>query len=227
MKCINGPYRCSRIGFSGNRECCGFLLALGETKFINSAGVINEPCPLPEEKITDTKKAFVANGKLNTAIPVITKIKKGKRVIGPDGLGTFKKYIKGTHDILVDNDDGSSALYCIEPDCDKFEAVYEVNLDPKYLKIPNICFSLLDKDDKRQKKYSQQRIKNGFDDSETWSLDLVIAQFIVPRLEKFIELSSHIVKKDCDEYTIQLWKNIDIVLEAFKLLLKEDMLNKL
>ena len=47
MKCINSPYRCSRIGFSGGKECCGYLLAIGETKFISSAGIINEPCPLP------------------------------------------------------------------------------------------------------------------------------------------------------------------------------------
>ena len=46
MKCINGPYRCSRIGYSGGKECCGYLLATGETKFVGSAGIINEPCPL-------------------------------------------------------------------------------------------------------------------------------------------------------------------------------------
>lgn len=44
MKCINGPW-CSRIGLSGGKECCGYLLAVGETKFINSSGIINEPCP--------------------------------------------------------------------------------------------------------------------------------------------------------------------------------------
>lgn len=47
MKCINGVYWCSRMGLSGGKPCCGYLLAVGETKFINSLGVINEPCPLP------------------------------------------------------------------------------------------------------------------------------------------------------------------------------------
>lgn len=51
MKCINGPYKCSRIGFSGGKECCGYLLAIGETKFINLEGTINEPCPLPTGEI--------------------------------------------------------------------------------------------------------------------------------------------------------------------------------
>ena len=51
MKCISGPYRCSRIGYSGGKECCGYLLAAGETKFINGSGVINEPCPLPQKTV--------------------------------------------------------------------------------------------------------------------------------------------------------------------------------
>ena len=50
MKCINGSYRCSRIGFSGGKECCGYLLAVGETKFIYN-GFINDQCPLPQDKI--------------------------------------------------------------------------------------------------------------------------------------------------------------------------------
>jgi hypothetical protein len=47
VKCIKGQYRCSRIGYSGGKECCGYLLVVGETKFIGSTGIINEPCPLP------------------------------------------------------------------------------------------------------------------------------------------------------------------------------------
>lgn len=45
-----------------------------------------------------------------------------------------------------------------------------MNKDIKYLGIPNICFSLTDKNDDREKTYKQQRIEMGFDDSETWSL---------------------------------------------------------
>lgn len=55
--------------------------------------------------------------------------------------------------------------------------------DPKYLGIPNIQFSLTDKTDEREEKFSQQRIERGFDDSETWSLDCTITKFILPRLK--------------------------------------------
>jgi hypothetical protein len=41
------------------------------------------------------------------------------------------------------------------------------SVDVKYLGIPNICFSLTDKNDKREKKLSKQRMVRGFDDSPT------------------------------------------------------------
>jgi len=52
MKCNDGTYVCSRIGYSGGCECCGILLSIGETKFIRD-GTINEPCPLPDLKEED------------------------------------------------------------------------------------------------------------------------------------------------------------------------------
>ena len=61
--------------------------------------------------------------------------------------------------------------------------------DPKYLGIPNIQFSLTDKDDKREEKFAKQRIERGFDDSETWSIRDTIAKFIVPRLKRFREIT--------------------------------------
>ncbi len=66
-------------------------------------------------------------------------------------------------------------------------------VDIKYLGIPNICFSLTNKDDDREKEYRKQRIKRGFDNSETWSLGDTIANFIVPRLELYIELASEMI----------------------------------
>lgn len=74
--------------------------------------------------------------------------------------------------------------------------------DPKYLGIPNICFSLTDKTDNREEAFSKQRIERGFDDSETWSLDGTIAKFIIPRLERFLEVNpcgeSKEFKEDCE-----------------------------
>jgi hypothetical protein len=67
-------------------------------------------------------------------------------------------------------------------------------LDPKYLGIPNINFSLTREDDDRELKYSKQRKERGFDDSETWSLRDTIANFIVPRMIRYKEL---LVKTEC------------------------------
>ena len=151
---------------------------------------------------------------------MITKIKKGKRVVGPDGLGIVKKV--SAHDVLVELDNGSTALYCQDPS-KKYVPIYEVNLDPKYLKIPNINFGLDLDDEKKDKKYSKQRIENGFDNTETWCLYSTIAKFIVPRLEKFIEVTDGFINKDYDKFEIEKWKNINIVLEAFKLIMKDEL----
>lgn len=63
------------------------------------------------------------------------------------------------------------------------------NKDPKHLGIPNINFSLTKKKDEREKKFLKQRLERGFDDSETWSLDCTIASFLIPRLERLMEIS--------------------------------------
>jgi len=69
-------------------------------------------------------------------------------------------------------------------------------IDHKYIGVPNICFSLIDKDDKRDKEYSKQRIEFGFDDSETWSLRDTIANFIIPRLERYEEIAKDTIIRD-------------------------------
>jgi hypothetical protein len=42
----------------------------------------------------------------------------------------------------------------------------------------------------RQIKWLYQRIKRGFDDRCTWSLDVPIAEFILPRLKRFKEIGT-------------------------------------
>jgi hypothetical protein len=59
--------------------------------------------------------------------------------------------------------------------------------DPKYIGVPNVCFSLVDKDGQREKAYVKQRLTVGFDDSETWSLDTVMARF-TPHYSDYLEL---------------------------------------
>jgi len=60
--------------------------------------------------------------------------------------------------------------------------------DPLDLGIPNICYShakTLPITDRRHKRFQRQRKTRGFDDTEIWSLDYTIAQFILPRLKEF------------------------------------------
>jgi hypothetical protein len=42
--------------------------------------------------------------------------------------------------------------------------------------------------DERQAAWAEQRRTRGFDDTETWALDAVIAKFLIPRLKRFKEL---------------------------------------
>jgi hypothetical protein len=90
-------------------------------------------------------------------------------------------------------------------------------IDHKYIGVPNICFSLTDKDDDREKEYSKQRIEFGFDDSETWSLRDTIANFIIPRLERYEEISKEFLIRD-----EELIKDIEKFLIAMKLTARDE-----
>ena len=86
--------------------------------------------------------------------------------------------------------------------------------------IPNVNFTLIDRDDERWKKYQQQRLERGFDDSELWSLDGTITSFILPRLKRFKEITcgypSDISEKE--------WNNkLEKMITAFEYLENEDL----
>ena len=100
--------------------------------------------------------------------------------------------------------------------CEKPEA----KPDPKYLNIPNICFSLTKKHDKREPDFAKQRLTRGFDDSELWSLDHTIVNFILPRLKRFRENHCGFpFQFDCDDQ----WNNIlDKIITALELYSKDD-----
>lgn len=90
-------------------------------------------------------------------------------------------------------------------------------VDIKYIGVPNVCFSLTDKNDKREADYSIQRIERGFDDSETWSLRDTIANFIIPRLERYEEIANDFLKRDPE-----LTEDIDYFLKAMKLIARDN-----
>lgn len=98
------------------------------------------------------------------------------------------------------------------------------NIDPKYIGVPNICFSLTKPDDKRESEYSKQRIERGFDNSELWSLRDTIGNFILPRLKAFIPAKENIVLRDKKYY-----RDLNRAVKAFELLVRDDgtfLLNK-
>ena len=89
--------------------------------------------------------------------------------------------------------------------------------DPKYLGIPNINFSIYSDGDGRESKFKEQRLNNGFDESETWSLRDTIANFIVPRLEMYQEIANKNLARDKE-----LVKKIYKFLEAMKLTSRDE-----
>lgn len=92
------------------------------------------------------------------------------------------------------------------------------NVDIAELNIPNLCFSFIgtNKTDERYKLFSKQRKVRGFDDSETWAFDYVLAKFIVPRLERYIEITKNKIKFDDKQKSA-----LDNMLVAFKLAIKD------
>lgn len=90
-------------------------------------------------------------------------------------------------------------------------------VDFKYMQIPNICFSLTDAQDKREMEFKKQRLERGFDDSETWSLRDTIANFIIPRLERYEEIAKDFLKREP-----KLEEDIECFLNAMKLVARDD-----
>jgi hypothetical protein len=74
--------------------------------------------------------------------------------------------------------------------------ILKIKPDPRYIGVPNICFSLLDASDDRHEKYADQRRERGFDDYETWSLTDTFAKFMLPRLARFRELYAEFIVVD-------------------------------
>lgn len=84
-------------------------------------------------------------------------------------------------------------------------------------KIKNVNFSLINEEDSRFETYKQQRLERGFDDSELWSLDCTIAEFIAPRLKAFKEAAAEIGDHPVS-ITSEKWQEIlNQMIEGFEL----------
>src|SRR5690348_15374730 len=92
----------------------------------------------------------------------------------------------------------------------------KVTIDPKYIGVPNIQFSLVEPDDKRDKKFAKQRMTRGFDNSETWSLKDTIVNFTLPRLYVYRDLMKNVIG---DSYGF--YADVDLIIRAFEIAKKD------
>lgn len=137
--------------------------------------------------------------------------------------------------------------YCSSPDSKKDEinpqgCLYEGNWDSDkncifchksfdetrtvwysmYRKLPYWAKRLLNRPDRqiaRQVRWFFQRRKRGFDDTELWSLDLTIAEFIEPRLREF---KRRLNGYPCGMEEQEWLEKLEKMHRAFHLIVKED-----
>jgi len=89
--------------------------------------------------------------------------------------------------------------------------------------------SELPEDDERQEIFRKQREERGFDDTELWGLDCVIAKFILPRLKEFKNQTGGGFPSDLGvegdengDKGLDVWLNvIQEMIDAFELIAKD------
>lgn len=95
--------------------------------------------------------------------------------------------------------------------------------DPKELGIPNINFSVYTDGDKREDRFSKERLERGFDESETWNLYSTISKFIVPRLKAFKEVNiCHPHELSPEDWNLTL----DKMIKSFELAINSDFMTE-
>ena len=62
-------------------------------------------------------------------------------------------------------------------------------------------------------KYKKQREEQGFDDTETWHLDKTLALFLIPRLERFIQVNNGFPTGETEE---SYDKKLNFIINSFK-----------
>lgn len=84
-------------------------------------------------------------------------------------------------------------------------------MDIKDLGYNEVCFSCDEGDFKKSDIYKAQRLERGWDDTETFGLDVVFGQFMLPRMKRLLELKQTLVQMD--EAQIQAFNDIIKALE--------------
>ena len=62
-------------------------------------------------------------------------------------------------------------------------------------------------------KYKKQREEQGFDDTETWHLDKTLALFLIPRLERFIQVNNGFPTGETEE---SYDEKLNFIISSFK-----------
>lgn len=87
------------------------------------------------------------------------------------------------------------------------------------MKPEDFGLKVADKDE-RAILFAKQRDERGWDDSETWSLFVNIAEFVVPRLHRFKELNFGFPSN----ITSEEWDNkLDAMIRAFELIALDEV----
>ena len=68
-------------------------------------------------------------------------------------------------------------------------------------------------DSEKLEKYKKQRDERGFDDTETWHIDKTLALFLIPRLERFIEVNNGF---PCGETEESFNEKLNFILKSFQ-----------
>jgi hypothetical protein len=91
----------------------------------------------------------------------------------------------------------------------------QLSIKPEAIK--NIDFSvaneIYEKDEAQKEKYRQQRFERGFDDTETWHLDRTMSLFIIPRLERFMEVNNGVPNDETQE---SYYEKMNFIVKALK-----------
>jgi hypothetical protein len=65
----------------------------------------------------------------------------------------------------------------------------------------------------RLEHFKKQREENGFDDTETWHLDKTLALFLIPRLERFIQVNNGFPNGETEE---SFNEKLNYILKSFQ-----------
>ncbi|MBR4315909.1 MAG: hypothetical protein IKP65_02920 [Alphaproteobacteria bacterium] len=90
----------------------------------------------------------------------------------------------------------------------------------------NKPFYLINKKDKRAKKFKNQKEKHGFSDDETWSLYTSTVLFFLPRIKRFKKIIEDL-RMHPASLNEQEWIDIlNKIVNSFELMFKEDINGK-